>query len=143
FAECAHIIRDDTPLVVQGALQNEEEGEAKIIADTVDTLADALKKFTAATRIMLFADRVNRRKIEDLKKAIHRHHGPCPVSLTLHFPKRGEADIDIPEELTINPGREFSREVDDILGYGAIQFIKKQPETARKNGKRGNFQPAG
>ena len=143
FAECAHIIRDDTPLVVQGVLQNEEEGEAKIIADTVDTLPDALKKFTAATRIMLYSDRVNRRKIEDLKKAIHRHHGPCPVSLTLHFPKKGEVDIDIPEELTINPIREFSREVNDILGYNAIQFAKKQPETTRKNGKRGNFHAAG
>ena len=135
-------MQEDTPLVVQGSLQNEEEGEPKIIADSVDTLADALKKFTAATRIMLYSDRVNRRKIEDLKKAIHRHHGPCPVALTLHFPKRGEVDIDIPEDLTITPDREFSREVNDILGYGAIHYLKKQPETGRRNGKRGNFQPA-
>ena len=143
FAESAHIFTEDTPLIVQGTLQKEEEGEAKIIADTIDPLSEALKKFTAAARIVLHADRISRRKLEDLKKALHRHHGPCPVSLTLHFPKRGEADIDIPEELTINPGRDFAAEVDTILGYGAIQFMKKQTEPTRKNGKRGNWQHNG
>ncbi|MFH1215296.1 MAG: DNA polymerase III subunit alpha [Pseudomonadota bacterium] len=143
FAEFGHLLVDDTPLVIQGLLQKEEEegGGAKILADTIDPLSDALKKYTAGARIMLNSERVNRKILEDLKKVIHRHHGPCPVSLTLHFNKRGEADIDIPEDLSINPCRDFSREVDGVLGYKGIQFTKKQAEpAARKNGKRGNRQ---
>ncbi|OKY75781.1 MAG: DNA polymerase III subunit alpha [Desulfobulbaceae bacterium DB1] len=140
YAEFGHVLVDDTPLVIQGVLQKEEEegGGAKILADTIDTLSEALKKFTAAAKIMLISDRVNRKILEDLKKTIHRHHGPCPVSLTLHFNKRGEADIDLPEELTINPCGDFAREVESVLGYKGLLFMKKQAELIpKKNGKWG------
>ncbi len=138
YAVCAHLLNDETPIIIQGTLQKEEEGGAKILADTIDQLDDARKKYTASAGIMLYSDKINRKKIEDLKKVIHRNHGPCPVSLTLHFDKRGEADIDIPEDLTINPSRKFSEEVDAALGYGAILYLQKQAEPPqRKNSKWG------
>ncbi|MCB2181381.1 MAG: DNA polymerase III subunit alpha [Desulfobulbaceae bacterium] len=143
YAACAHLLAEDSPLIIQGVLQKEEERGAKILADAIDLLADARKKYTASARIMLYSDRINRKKVEDLKKVIHRHHGPCPVALTLHFNKRGEADIDIPEDLTINPSREFTDDVASTLGYAAIHYMKRQAEIAQKkngkwNGKKGN-----
>ncbi|MFZ5758880.1 MAG: DNA polymerase III subunit alpha [Thermodesulfobacteriota bacterium] len=140
YAAYGHLLTDDTPLVVQGTLQKEEEegGAVKLLADTIDPLPEALQKFTTGARIMLLSDRVNRRMLEELKKVVYRHHGPCPVSLTLHFNQRGEADIDLPADLTINPSRDFNRDVDGVLGYKGLYFIQKQPETAaRKNGKWG------
>ena len=137
YARCAHLLQDDQPLIIQGMMQKEEEGGAKILADDIDLLAEARKKYTASARIMLKSDKINRTKIESLKRVIHRNHGPCHVSLTIHFSKRGQADIDIPEDFTINPCREFTEQVEATLGYNAVIYQKKVAELAQK--KKGNW----
>jgi DNA polymerase-3 subunit alpha len=128
FAASSHLLNDDNPLVIQGILQKEEEGGAKLLADQIDTLSDAWIKYTSSAKIELISDKVSRPKLDAVKKIIHQHHGPCPVSLTLHFAQRGEADVDIPEDLTIKPGREFSENIDTAMGYGAVNYIMKKPE---------------
>lgn len=128
FSNCFHLLNEDNTIVVQGVLQKEEEGGFKILAEHIDSLEDAQLKYTTGTKIELISDQVSRPKIETLKKVIHQHHGPCPVSLTLHFAKRGEADIDIPEDLTINPCVQFLKTVDETLGYGAVSYIMQKPE---------------
>ncbi|MDR9502070.1 MAG: DNA polymerase III subunit alpha [Desulfurivibrionaceae bacterium] len=136
YGHCSHLLSSDEPLVIQGQVQKEEEGGAKILADEVFSLADALERYTTGARIFLHAEKISRQKIEELKTVIHKHHGPCPVSLTLHFPDRGEADIEIQKDLTIMPSAGFSRGVAAILGPVGLTYQKKQAELVpRKNNK--------
>jgi DNA polymerase-3 subunit alpha len=128
FSNCFHLLNEDNTIIVQGVLQKEEEGGFKILAEHIDSLEDAQLKYTTGTKIELISDKVSRQKIETLKKVIHQNHGPCPVSLTLHFAKRGEADIDIPEDLTINPCVQFLKTVDETLGYDGVSYIMQKPE---------------
>ena len=91
----------------------------------LETLEEAREKYTAGARIRLHSDRVNRQNLEALKKVFYRHHGSCPVSLTLHFAGRGEVDLEIPQDITIKPCKEFTAEVNRTMGEPVITYEKK------------------
>ncbi len=124
YAQCATILHNDTPVVIEGQVKKDERGDS-IIANGVDTLEAAREKYTAAARIMLQSDRVNRQSLEALKKVFYRHHGSCPISLTLHFAGRGEVDLEIPKDITIKPCKEFTDEVNRTMGEPVINYEKK------------------
>jgi DNA polymerase-3 subunit alpha len=63
--------------------------------------------------------------MERVKKALYQFHGNCPVQLTLHFPGRGEVDIEVLKDLTVRPCRQLSDTIDEILDGKAITFSKK------------------
>lgn len=128
YAQCSHLLSSDEPIVIQGQVQKEEEGGAKILADEVVSLVTALERYTTGARIFLHSERISRQKIEELKTVIHKNHGPCPVSLVLHFDGRGEADVEIQKDLTIMPSRSFSKGVENIFGPTALSYQKKQAE---------------
>ena len=129
YAACAHLLGGDEPIVIQGKAQKEESG-VKLIADTVDSLAEAQVKHTDKVVIRLKADQVGRPQLEAVKKAVQRFHGPCRVAISLQFPERGEVEVAASADLTVRPGREFSREVEKELGYAALRYLKKPLEPA-------------
>ncbi len=140
FARCSHLLKGDEPLIIQGTVKKDERG-AKIIADDIDSLADAWGKYTASTRIMFHSDRISRQKLSEVKKLFYRFHGSCPVSLTIHYSGRGEVDISVPEDLTIRPCGEFTAEVEKTLGYKAVIYEKKPVELAERMKKNGRWEP--
>ena len=131
FAACAHLLSGDEPIIIQGKVQKEESG-VKMIADTVDSLSEAQIKFTDRVLIRLQADQLDRPRLEGVKNAVQRFHGPCRVSLNLNFPNRGEVEVVASADLTVRPCREFSREVEKHLGYPAISYRKKATEEQEK-----------
>jgi DNA polymerase-3 subunit alpha len=134
YAQRAAILHNDTPIIIEGLVKKDERGD-NIIANGVDTLEEAREKYTAEARIVLHSDRINRRNLEALKKVFFRHHGSCPVSLTLHFDGRGEVDLEVPGEITIKPCQEFTREVNRTMGEPVVTYEKK-PVNAFQQKKR-------
>jgi len=139
YAQCAPILHSDTPVVIEGQVKKDERGDS-IIANGVDTLEAARDKYTSAARIMLQSDRVNRQNLEALKKVFYRHHGSCPVSLTLHFSGRGEVDLEIPQDITIKPCKEFTAEVNRTMGEPVITYEKKPVNTGQQKKRNGAWQ---
>ena len=137
FAECSELLTSDEPLIIQGKLQTDEENGAKIIADTVDSLQGARKKFTDRTTIILQADVMSRPKVEGLKKILQKFYGPCPVNLTIHFDKHGEVDIEIAKDITIRPCRDFRDSISQLIEQSQVIFHSKQVEN--KNDGRGKW----
>ncbi|MFN2353286.1 MAG: DNA polymerase III subunit alpha [Desulfopila sp.] len=139
YSRCRHILSSTEPIIVEGSIQKDERG-AKIIADSLFSLAEAREKFTELVKIRLEADTVNRQRLNTLKKILYQYHGDCPLLLTLHFPGKGEVDIDVIQDLTIRPCRELSDSVEETLGYKALQYRKRPIAlNGRKkwNGKNG------
>jgi len=141
FAQCSHLLASNEPLIVQGTVKKDERG-GKIIAEAVDSLAAARNKYTDRARIRLQAHRINRAKIEALKKILLNYHGSCPVSLTLHFEGRGEVDIETQKDLTIQAGSQFTREVNNFLGEKAVSYQVK-PLATNERGPGNGFRAKG
>ncbi|RPH40615.1 MAG: DNA polymerase III subunit alpha, partial [Desulfobulbaceae bacterium] len=138
YSRCAEILETSEPVVILGTIQKDERG-VKIIAEAIDLLPEAREKYTEAAKIRLDSDKISRQKLEILRKALFHFHGLCPVLLTLHFPKKGEVDIEVMKDMTVKPCRELTDRVEEILGYKACSFTKKDiAQPARKkwgNGK--------
>ena len=96
--------------------------------------------YTELIKIRLDSDKISRQRMDQLKKILYQFHGSCPLLITLHFPGKGEVDIDVVKDLTIRPCRDLSDKVDDLLGYSGISYRKRPVSlNGRKkwNGKNG------
>ncbi len=127
FARSSALLTSDEPVVVLGTVQEGERG-AKIIAEEISGLEEALEKYVREARITLRADRIGRRHLESFKEMLYSFHGNCPVSLTLHFDGRGEVDIEILKDLTIKPCRDFFSRVEAVFGPGSLSMRLKEAE---------------
>jgi DNA polymerase-3 subunit alpha len=124
YARSQHLLTSTEPVIIQGTVQKDERG-AKIIAESIDSLAEAREKYTESINLKLEAAIVTRQRLEALKKICYQFHGACPLLLTLHFPGHGEVDIEILKDLTIRPCREFAEKMLEVLGQTALSFKKK------------------
>jgi DNA polymerase-3 subunit alpha len=140
YASCEEILASTDPVIVQGTVKKDERGP-KIIADSIDLLPVAREKYTDSARIRLDTDKLSRQQMEKIKKALYQYHGSCPVLITLHFPGRGEVDIEVLKDLTIRPCRPLTDTVEEILKYKAVTFSKKPIALAQRK-KRWDNQKA-
>ncbi len=136
FAECQHLLTSDDPVIIQGTLQTSDDRGAKIIADSVDTLINAGKKYTESASIILQSEQITRQKLEGLKRTLQEFYGSCPVALTIHFDNRGEVDIEIPPDMTIRPCQELKNSITELIKETSVVFHKKQVELQENNKKR-------
>ncbi len=139
YSSCEAILASTDPVIIQGTIKKDERGP-KIIADCIDSLASAREKYTESARIKLEADRLSRQQMEKIKKALYQFHGSCPIMLTLHFPGRGEVDIEVLKDLTIKPCRELTDTIEEILKYKAVTFSKKSVVLAQRKKRWDNNQ---
>jgi DNA polymerase-3 subunit alpha len=124
YSRTHHLLSSTEAVIIQGTVQKDERG-AKIIAESIDLLPEAREKYTESIKLELKAALITRQRLEALKKTCYQFHGTCPLLITLHFPGRGEVDVEILKDLTIRPCHEFSEKTQEILGYPALSFKKK------------------
>jgi DNA polymerase-3 subunit alpha len=136
YAQCSSLLSSEEPLIVLGNVQKEERG-VKIIAEAVDQLTGAREKYTAGAHVMLRADKISRPVLESLRKLLRQNPGSCPLSLTLHFNNRGEVDITAPDDFTVLPSQELKQKTRDLLGYGALSYLKTKAQTENRMGRNG------
>ena len=131
YASCEEVLSSTDPVIIQGTVKKDERGP-KIIADSIDLLPEARDKYTESATIRLETDRLSRQQMEAIKKALFQYHGACPVLVTLHFPGRGEVDIEVMKDLTVRPCRPLTDAIEQILHYKAVTFTKKPIALAQR-----------
>ena len=124
YARCAEVLSSTDPVIIQGVVQQDERGP-KIIADSIDLLPEAREKYTESAKIRMESTKLSRHQLEKVKKVLYQFHGSCPVLLTLYFPGKGEVDVEVIRDLTIRPCKQVTDNVEKILNYKAISFMKK------------------
>jgi len=134
FAACSQLLSSDEPLIICGKLQQDDRG-AKIIADSVDSLPEARKKFTDSATLQINGEQLSRNGCELLKKTLQEFYGDCPVSLTLHFPSKGEVDIAIAKDITIRPCRELRERIHGLGDNIQLSYRIKKVEIKARGGK--------
>ncbi len=138
FAECSELLEGDRekPFIILGSVQQSERG-AKIIAQEITTVEQAMEKYTEKAIITLRSEATSRQHMTELKELFYQFHGVTPIHLTLHFEGRGEVDIDILKDLTIKSCPEFIHKVSNLCGRKALALAIKQPEIKRWGNSNG------
>jgi DNA polymerase-3 subunit alpha len=125
YTHCSHLLGSENPLIVLGIVQQGDRGP-KIIAESIDTLADGLAKYTENTSICLQAENTSRQHLQQLKELFYNFHGKIPVTLILHFDGRGQVDIEILKDLKINPSPEFFTAVTKLCGKNSVKVSTRE-----------------
>ncbi|TDA63469.1 MAG: DNA polymerase III subunit alpha [Clostridia bacterium] len=114
YAQVGDLLGDDVPLVVEGRVDRQEE-RVKIVAERVQPLSEVKTR-----RVLLQLLRVPGRDfLQEVKEALLRHPGPCPVYI--YFPTEGKAVV-AGDRFRVRPGLELQRELEELAGKGSLQL---------------------
>lgn len=137
FAECSELLTSEQPLVVLGTVQQGERG-AKVVAQEVKGLSQALEQYTERAIVTLRAGTTSRQHMMELKELFYQHHGTTPVLLTLHFDNRGEVDIQVLKDMSIRPSSALFHKITALCGPRSLQVLMRKPEVQQRRNGNGN-----
>jgi DNA polymerase-3 subunit alpha len=140
YESTANLLATDTPVLIEGRLQKEENG-VKIIADKIVSVEMAEETWTASIHIHLNITRTDRESLLKLRGILEKHKGTCPAYLHLVAPEIWDTLIAMPDTIQLRAGEGLSREVNGFLGYNAVELVCKSAEAtagARK-GQNGRW----
>ncbi len=131
YAQSSRLLQSEEALIIQGTVQQSERG-AKIIADSIFSLQEALEQFTETSTIFLHANRTSHQQLHELKKLLYQFHGSVSIKITLHFDGRGEVDIEPQADLCIRPCPDFFQQIQKHFGPQTLRVQIKKTEIKRK-----------
>ena len=138
FADARDLLAEDRALLIQGQIQKDEQS-VKILADMVIPIEKAEEIWSASVHFNLETSRTDRETLAHLHAILERHPGACPAFLHLRSPDNTVSVIALPEVLKLRAGGALQREVDDFLGYRAVEtHCSPVPSAAALNGLNRN-----
>jgi DNA polymerase-3 subunit alpha len=120
FAEVRDLLVEDQPVLIQGQVQKDEQS-VKILADTVIPINKAEETWAASVHFNLEISRTDRETLTELHAILERHRGACAAFLHLRSPDNTDSVIALSEALRLRAGGTLRREVNNFLGYHAVE----------------------
>jgi DNA polymerase-3 subunit alpha len=120
YQEASHLLVEDNPVLIEGQVQKDEKS-AKIVADTIIPVDKAEETWTASIHVNLEISRTDRSDLCRLHAILKRHPGNTRAYLHLHSPENTDSIIELPDALRLKAGVALTREVNDLLGYQALE----------------------
>ncbi len=117
FAQCGHMLKEERPLLVGGAVEV-SEGAVKIIVDNMAPFEDAMKK---TKRISFRLDKIAEEQYESLSSLLNQFKGSTATRLLLNVDNR-LVEIEQNEPLRIEISDAFFEEAHQI--FGRTDFIE-------------------
>jgi DNA polymerase-3 subunit alpha len=137
YESSTDLLLEDTPVLIEGRLQK-EENTVKIIADKIVSMELAEQTWTASIHINLDITQTDREGLLKLRDILTEHPGSCPAYLHLVAPETSDTIIAVPDTIQLKAGEELSREVNGFLGYSAVELVCKAAEASAGNRKGPN-----
>ncbi len=116
----AEILTEESPVLVEGQLQREENA-VKVLADKMVGMNQAEETWTAAVQVNLDVSRTDRDQLLQLKEIFKNHPGGSPAYIHLIRPDCSETVIALPETVRLKAGQDLCQAVRGVLGYDAVQ----------------------
>jgi len=132
YASCADLLASDTPVLVQGQVQVEENG-VKILADAIIPMDQAEATWTVEVRLMVDPEITDRETLSRVQQTLKRYPGSCKGFVHIFLKDQAEAVVSMPESLGIRCCEAMTREINGIFGYAAVQTRCSDATAAMRN----------
>jgi DNA polymerase-3 subunit alpha len=141
YAGCADLLSSDTPVLVQGQAQVEENG-VKILADAIIPMNRAEATWTVEVRLMVDPEITDRETLTRVHRTLRQYPGSCKGFVHICLKDQAEAVVSMADDVRIQCCEAMTREVNGIFGYAAVQTRCSDAASAMKhsglNGRRNN-----
>jgi DNA polymerase-3 subunit alpha len=120
YHEVSDLLVEDNPVLIEGQVQKDEKS-VKIIAETIIPVDKAEETWTASIHVNLEISRTDRNDLCRLHEILKRHPGTSRAYLHLRSPENADSIIELPDALRLKAGVALAREVNELLGYQALE----------------------
>jgi DNA polymerase-3 subunit alpha len=140
YASVADLLVEDKPVLIEGQVQKDEQS-VKILAEKVVAMDKAEEMWTASIHLNLEISRTDRDALTKLHEILQRHPGGCRAYLHLRSPENTDSIVALPAALKLKAGGALFREVNELLGYNAVETrcLPAKTEPRRKNYAKNRF----
>jgi DNA polymerase-3 subunit alpha len=132
YAGCADLLASDTPVLIQGQVQVEENG-VKILTDAIIPMDQAEATWTVEVRLMVDPEITDRETLARVQQTLKRYPGSCKGFVHICFKDQAEAIVSMPESFGIRCCEAMTREINGIFGYAAVQTRCSDATAAMRN----------
>jgi len=131
YIKVSDLLIDDNPILIQGRVQG-DENSVKLLAETIIPIDKAEETWTAHIHFNLDINRTGKELLLKLNELLIKHPGTCSAYIHLISPEKTETIIALPETMKLKAGSSLAREVDDFLGYNAVETVCKTASSSSK-----------
>ena len=135
YARVSDLLVEDNPVFIQGQVQKDEQS-VKILAEKVVAMDKAEETWTASIHFNVEISRTDRDELEKLNGILKKHPGACRAYLHLRSPDKTDSIIALPTTMKLKAGGALTREVNELLGYNAVETLCM---AAKTEPKRNNY----
>lgn len=132
YAGVSDLLVEDNAVLIQGQVQKDEQS-VKILAEKIVAVDKAEETWTASIHLNLEISRTDRAVLEKLNNILKKHPGGCRGYLHLRSPENTDSIIALPNKLKLKAGGALTREVNELLGYHAVETLCMPARTEAKN----------
>ncbi len=116
------LLVEDTPLLVQGQLQK-DENYIKILAATIIPMDKAEEVWTTSIHLNIDITLTEKSLLLELNDILKKHPGSCKAYIHLRNPDKTETIIALSDSVKLKAGLGLAREVNKFLGYDGVETI--------------------
>jgi len=135
YASVSDLLVEDNSVFIQGQVQKDEQS-VKILAEKVVAMDKAEETWTASIHFNVELSRTDRDELEKLNGILKKHPGVCRAYLHLCSPDKTDSIIALPATMKLKAGGALTREVNELLGYNAVETLCM---AAKTEPKRNNY----
>jgi DNA polymerase-3 subunit alpha len=136
YTSVSDLLVEDNPVFIQGQVQKDEQS-VKILAEKVVAMDKAEETWTASIHFNVEISRTDRDELEKLNGILKKHPGACRAYLHLCGPDKTDSIIALPATMKLKAGGALTREVNELLGYNAVETLCMAAKTEpRRNNYR-------
>jgi DNA polymerase-3 subunit alpha len=132
YTSIGDLLVEDNAVFIQGQVQKDEQS-VKILAEKVVLMNRAEETWTASIHLNLELSRTDRTLLEKLNDILKKHPGGCKGFLHLRSPENTDSIVALPESLKLKAGGALTREVNELLGYHAVETLCMPATSETKN----------
>jgi DNA polymerase-3 subunit alpha len=122
YVKVYDLLLEDTPLLVQGQLQK-DENYIKMLADAIIPMDKAEEIWTTSIHINIDITLTEKSMLLELNDILKKYPGSCKSYIHLRNPDRTETVIALSDTVKLKAGRGLTREVNKFFGYDAVETI--------------------
>jgi DNA polymerase-3 subunit alpha len=122
YTSVSDLLVEDNAIFIQGQVQKDEQS-VKILAEKVVPMNRAEETWTASIHLNLELSQTDRTLLEKLNDILKKHPGGCKGFLHLRSPENTDSIVALPDSLKLKAGGALTREVNELLGYPAVETL--------------------
>ena len=120
FSKCEPLLQADTPILVSGRFEVDDENSYKILAADIQPLSGLAERSARTLRIRAAVSGLSPASATELQRLFENNRGETGVDLELYHPRDFRVSIQSSEFIKVKSSPELIREIESICGPGSV-----------------------